>query len=105
MSPFQPGFTHPFWSSRDCSGVEIESRADADQHCAATPVRIGCHPEFLFRTSKSDPNKVGPARANSFAGLLVLFGGRRSKRRRVSADHIHIGKFTLEPLLKPFHGF
>src|SRR6476620_11184073 len=63
VQPFQPHALHPVRRLGNEAGVEVERRADADQHRRIEPIAKVRHPLLLIGLADAHPHYVGAAAA------------------------------------------
>src|SRR5829696_2969552 len=62
--PLEAAALHPVRRLRHEAGVEVERRADADEHRRLEPRAHPLHPLLLARHAEADPDDVGPLRVD-----------------------------------------
>ena len=86
VGPFEPGALQPRWSLRHEAGMEVERRADADQHGRVEVRAQRRHPLLLLGDADADPHDIGPRIVDLGDDRGLLLFGERAVRWRVAAD-------------------
>src|SRR3954447_7828043 len=73
------------------AGVEVERRADPDEHGSLEPPPHGEHELLLQRDAESDPDHVGLGRVELGGDGVGLLGGELAERARPGADDAQAG--------------
>ncbi len=91
VGPLQSRRLHPRRRLGHQPGVEVERRADADQHRRLEQRAHLRHPLLLLGHPDSDPHDVGPRMVDLLGDRVPLLRGQRAVRGRVAADDLDPG--------------